>query len=173
MIIAGYWSKRQETLQSSSSQLADFLSALSKRGHPFSKWYPKGLRPRTAEHLTLDSSSLARHLRPNLRDSDRSAILELGHSFSVWNGQDFSLSATLGAWHEKVMNCVVLNLGLRQALALDDCRDILAMLVRAFNPEHGVVTTSSILNNQKRGDQPWLNGLVTYHRGGTEDRTNT
>lgn len=167
MFVGAYWSQRRESMEAASARLASFLKALSEQRADLSKWYRKaGSRDAALRSvLTPDGASIVGELKPSRRDVDRQPIPELGFAFAAWNGAEASLSAQIGAWSPYVRNAVVLNLGSGVRLGEDSSRALLEALVRAFDPDHAVVTSHEHL--AKAGvTNPWEAGLFTYQRGG-------
>lgn len=173
MFVGAYWSQRKESRESASARVATFLAALSNHGAEFSKWYGKGKSRDAAlrSPLALDAASIARELRPNRRDTDRQPIPELGFGFAAWNGAKASFSAHVGIYSRHVRNAVVLSLGDGGSFSDESSRAVLEQMVRAFDPDHAVVTSNAHL--AKAGVlNPWEAGKFTYHRGGDiEDHT--
>ena len=63
-------------------------------------------------------------------------------------------------------NDVVLNLGDDDRLTDNSYRTIMEQMVRAFDPDHAVVTSHEYIG-RAGATMPWEAGLFTYTRGGT------
>lgn len=166
MFIGAYWSQRKESKESAAQRMAAFLEALAGCGEDFACWYSKGRTRATAlrSPIELDAASIAINLKSNRRDTDRQPIPDLGYSLGAWNGRNISLSATIGGWSQHVGNAVVLNLGDERRGEVS-YRPIMEIIVRAFDPDHAVVTNHEYIG-RAGATKPWEGGLFTYHRGG-------
>lgn len=171
MFIGAYWSERRESKESAAERIAAFLEALASCGDAFATWYSKGASRASAlrSPMGLDATSLVSSLKPNRRDADRQPIPDLGYSLGAWNGGDVSFSATIGSWSEHVGNAVVLNLGAEKEIGQDLYQRIMEAVVRAFDPDHAVVTSHEHIS-RVGATRPWEAGLFTYHRGGRIER---
>lgn len=168
MFIGAYWSQRRESKESAAERVEAFLEALAGCGGEFTSWYSKGKSRAAAlrSPIGLDAASIASKLKPNRGDFDRQPIAELGYSLNAWNGANASFSATIGCWSEHVGNAVVLNLGAEEQLSEGTYRTIMEEMVRAFDPDHAVVTSHEYMA-RAGATMPWEAGLFTYTRGGT------
>lgn len=167
MFVGGYWSQREESKESAAARVAGFLAGLSSHGAEFCTWYRKGKGRAAARRvvLGLEPTSISGEFKQNHRDTDRKPIPELGYYFAAWNGEKVSFSAALGGWSPHVRNSVVLCLGGDNDLGEDTYRAILELLVRLFEPEHGVVTSNEYLDRIGVVN-PWDAGMFTYVHGG-------
>jgi hypothetical protein len=171
MFVGAYWGQRKESKESAAERIAAFLEDLAGCGDAFATWYSKATSRAVALRSPMgrDAASLVRNLKPNRRDADRQPIPELGHSLSAWNGGNFSFSATIGSWNEQVGNAVVLNLGAERDLGQDSYQRIIEAAVRAFDPDHAVITSHEQIN-RAGATRPWEVGFFMYHRGGRIER---
>jgi hypothetical protein len=166
MFVGAYWKQRKESREEVAARLVRFLSAAAGQGSLFSKWYLKGRTPSGARTpLSMDSTSIAKHLRVNRRDVGGQEMTELGYRLAVWNGNGVSLEATLGVTSPYVRNSVVLSFEKGQdRLSKKDCRTLIEAAVQAFDPEHAVITTAESLE-RSHATNPWEAGSFTYERG--------
>lgn len=167
MFIGTYWAARAESKQEVAARLAAFLEALTAHGEPLSKWFLKGWSRRTAfVPLPPDPGAIAAQLSVNRTDIGRVVLPQLGFSLGLWNGRDASLSATLGATSLRTSNSVVLDLGSgdREASSASS-KAVLQAMIAAFDPDHGVVTSTQLLSEAGVA-HPWQAGWLTHERGG-------
>lgn len=163
MFVGAYWSQREESREAAGERIVVFLKAIGGHSQEFASWFGKA-RSRSAAFrspLMLDQETVASKLRVNRRDADRKPIPELGFEFSVWNGKDTSFSAAIGAFSRHVDNSAVLDIGGDNELDRETYRALLEEAVRAFEPEHAVVTSHDHLA-QTGAQHPWEAGWFTY-----------
>jgi hypothetical protein len=168
MFVGAYWSQRKESKSSAAYRVASFLKAITGRGTEFETWYSKGKSRAAAlrTYIELEAGAIARNFTPNRKDADRQTIPDLGFRFSAWNGASVSFSATMGSWSKFVHNAVVLDLGEDNQHSEEFYREIIEEMVRAFEPNHAVVTSDEFIGRAD-ANMPWEAGLFTYSRGGT------
>lgn len=167
-VFAGaYWSQREESRTSAAERIASFLNGVAGSGGDLARWYRTAWSIEAAlqVEVRLDAVSIADELEQNRRDLDRAPIPELGYRFDTWNGAGVSFSATIGGWSEHVGNSAVLDLGDEDRGADGHHRTLIEELVRAFDPDHAVITNHDILRRAGTS-APWQAGLFTFHRGG-------
>jgi len=163
MFVGAYWSQREESREAAAARIVAFLKAIGGHSKKFASWFGKA-RSRSAalrSPLMLDPETVASKLRVNHRDADRQPIPELGFEFSVWNGRDTSFSTAIGAFSRHVDNSVVLDIGGDNELGREAYRALLEEVVRAFEPEHAVVTSHEHLA-RTGAKHPWEAGWFTY-----------
>lgn len=166
MFVGAYWSNRKESKKSAAQRIVAFLAAAEACSDDLVAWYCKGQSPAEAlrSPLLRESTSIARMLVQNRRDTDHETISDLGYRFVAWNGAEVSFSATIGCWNRNVRNAVVLNLGIAEHPD-NVYQKLLEAMTRVFDPDHAVVTSNDHLR-AAGATLPWEAGLLTYERGG-------
>lgn len=166
MFAGAYWGPRRESKESAAGRLAGFFRELATRceGRAFAKWdrLAKSRAAGLRAPIETDPASLAMHLKGNYTDFDRKLIEDIGYTFGAWNGGELSILAAIGSWNKLVTNSVVLDFD-TNTVRPDAYRPIMEALVRAFDPENAVITSSELIRDRPR---PWEVGLLTYERGG-------
>ncbi len=167
MFIGAYWSERKEPREDAAKRIAEFLTSITSCSEHFSKWFGTARSKAAALQLPIavDSLSVASKLSVNRRDIDRQSIPDLGYSLAVWNGGDVSFSARVGVYNPYASNVVTLELGDSVALSPDVLKKLLEEMIRAFDPDEGVVTDKKHMR-QMGLSKPWEAGWFTYERGG-------
>jgi hypothetical protein len=173
MFIGAYWNARQESLAQSAERLASALQSLATCDMRLANWFAKGRRKKaaSAEAIEINSDALSSVLKTNNRDSDGTAIAELGFNLGLWNGDDSfpcSFNATCGGYSEFVKNSAVLQLpsdgNVLTSLSKDSLREILLGIVSAFDPDIAVLTSNEYLD-QAGGGAPWeVGGWMVYRQ---------
>src|SRR5687767_8638141 len=110
--IGAYWSARKETRRESALRITKFLEAIGEQPL-FASWYLKARRKAALTPLEISVDAIEMQLKTNNRDTDGSAIQELGFSLNVWNGTDkspASFAVICGAFSNYVKNSAVLSL---------------------------------------------------------------
>ena len=119
----------------------------------------------------IDLDAIVRVLKANNRDTDGSAITELGFNVGLWNGLTSfpcAINVTCGGYSKSVKNSLVVQLP-SDGRALDvlgesSLRQILLGLIAALDPEVAVLTSNDYLN-QMGGGAPWeAGGWIVYRR---------
>ena len=166
MFMGAYWGSRRETREEVALRLAGFLYLLSASDSRLSVWYLKGDSRKTAKQkITADLRGVAVALTGNRRDADNETIPELGLSFAAWNGQDVSLSCTMGACHPLFQNRVVVSQNALPGSGFSEQRrEILSAAVATFRPEHAVVTGHEVMIGAD-ADDPWGAGWLIFQNG--------
>ncbi len=168
MFVGAYWSQREESKESATARVVAFLKVIGERFDEFTTWYSKA-RSRSAalqSPLVLDPTTVASKLKVNGRDTDGQPIPELGFDFSAWNGRNVSFSVSIGAYSQHVGNSAVLDIADDDELSRDVLRELLEEMIRAFEPEHAVITSDEHLA-RSGVTKPWEAGWLTYERGGS------
>lgn len=178
LLVHGSWGPREE----SSQQVAERWLAFARRLRRLEPkllgrwgWAEESLE--NFHELSLDLETLRAHVeeagaqRLDSPPYDRVSV-DLGFSFSVWNGylggMDASLSITAGLYTqvEGLSNVVYLELSVESAEDqrrwLGLAEDALVALVEEWEADCGYVGTDSMLDAQdSTGREPWV-GAVTY-----------
>ncbi len=167
MIVGAYWSQRKESREVAAEHITSLLSTIATYSKELSTWFTKARTKAAAlrSPLTLDNVVVARVLAVNRRDADRQPIPELGFSLALWNGDKASLSATVGSYSPYVLNSIMLKIDDSAALSKESYRILLEMMIRAFVPDHAVVTSNERLA-RAGAKKVWETGWLTYERGG-------
>lgn len=172
MFIGVYWGPRKEGRNECAERICEFFIRLRQLHPVFMAWYSKGRSSKTIKQpLDLSKEQIGRILKTNNRDSDDSAISELGFNIGVWNGEPeraVSFNATSGAYSDIVNNYAVLefdsNWDAAGVLTQNRLRDVLETLVELFDPERGLVTNHDYFNEAGDG-APWTTrGWLVYER---------
>jgi hypothetical protein len=141
------WGPRIETRSAGVSKAVDLIQGL-KRTDPehYAHWYRKGRsRAKALEHEVLPSAeTVESELVVNRRDDeDRSVIVELGHSLSLWNGLNEDAALTLncqfGVTSQYVKNSVILGLPSGYQDDLSKARAVLDLIVGIWTPDEATV----------------------------------
>lgn len=171
-----YWGPRRESIDRCADRFIDCLAGIAKFGDVFAKWYEKGKSSRDARARIIDVQSRESVVRllekgRNRRDIDGSVIADLGFHLGVWNGagrqRAASFSVTCGLYNQNpnLSNAVVLNLpeDLGELADKERCVELLAALVRAWEPEWaGVISTAS--RNSRPFRSPFVDWIVYVNR---------
>jgi hypothetical protein len=165
MFLGAYWSARQAPRNEVAVRMAGFLSDLGQLDDALSIWYPKGSKASTAP-VPLDPAGISEQLTQNRRDSDGRPLLDLGWRIALWNGSHASFTALAGALSPRVVNSVILDLGLQQRLPLGEQENIIRSMVQRFEPDRAVATSSELLR-ASGADRPWEAAWLSYERGGS------
>jgi hypothetical protein len=168
LFIGGYWPSRRETKEQCAHRAADFLTLI--KTHPeMAQWFPKGKTAKLSTKAPVPVTPLGvlPFLKTNNRDTDGSAISELGFDLNLWNGSSISLSISCGSFSPVVGNYVVLNLpaadevGAEKLAAL---RPLLEAIVTVWEPDHAVLTSPQLIT-KNGGGMPWeTRGWLEYHK---------
>lgn len=145
--ISAGWGPRRETLSRCAERLCRFLTALSKEGKLFSKWYRTINRKNEAKREVdfRNIEELSRILKPHTGDPRH----ELGYIGGLWNGDWLGVGLTVVCGqcttHPGLGNDVVVDLprNLGKLKNPKKLADTLATIVRAWEPEDGGVISSS------------------------------
>lgn len=173
LFIGAYWSSREENRRECAERVLRFLNSIKM--HPdLTHWFWKlKSRKEAAVPLELSIAGIEEGLKTNNRDSNGTAIRELGFSMGAWNGNDAkpaSLGITCGASSNFVKNSVVLDLPPQppptEAQSFEVLRVLLEKTIIAWDPDDAVVTSTDFLD-RRGGGMPWIvGGWISYHRGG-------
>lgn len=175
--IGAYWSSRKESRDECAQRAASFLQSLGDQ--PLLRnWHPKTKTRRDPppQSLPLLPQELSKRFTTNNRDSDRTPILELGYSFSAWNGNHAmpaSFAMTCGCYSRRVKNCATLALpgiASADADAIEEFGHLLELLVKAWEPDFGVATTMQTFAKPLVSVET-VKGWFVYHTGGSVRRT--
>jgi hypothetical protein len=169
MVVGAYWSEREESREAAAARIFDFLKAIAGQSGEFTTWYSKA-RSRAAalrSPIPIDEATIAKKLGVH-RDSHRRLMPDLGFDFNAWDGKHATFSASVGIYTPYVSNAVVLRIDDSYddsyALSGEVYRALLEEMVRAFDPEHAVVTTHEY-RERMGATKPWEAGWFTYARG--------
>jgi len=170
--IGAYWPARKESRRECAERITRFL--LSIQDHAaFARWIPKTRsRKSVSVPLEITVDAIEQRLKTNNRDTDGTAIQELGFNLSIWNGSDeasASFSVTCGAFSNFVKNSAVLYLPPQpspiDAASRTVLRSFLEKSVAAWDPEDAVATSNEFMT-RKGGGMPWVaGGWFVYRRG--------
>lgn len=161
LFVGVYWSERRESREAVAVRVARFLALVAQCEAIFARWFLKA-RTKSAGGIPVipDANEVATKLKVNRRDVGGDVISELGFSLGLWNGRTASLSATVGACSPHVRNSVVLAFDERAQIDKQVLRKVLCAAIEAFEPDHGVVTSSKLLTSAGSVD-PWETGWLT------------
>lgn len=163
LFVGAYWPAREETRAQVAARIVRFLSAIGRESDVLARWYSTSAsKPVAHARIAVDLEAIARRLRINRRDAAGEPIPELGFALAAWNGDSVSLCGTFGSYSPWLWNAVVLSPDVELT---DACwKALLDAAVRAFEPEHAVVTSVDWLD-QAGVMHPWEAGWFTYQRG--------
>lgn len=145
LLVAGYWSQRKASRSECAARLSEFMRRIASENSLLADWYKQGRSPKQAlaHRIALDAATLEPLLRTNNRDTDKSPILELGWSFSAWNGnldQSASVMVHCGCYSQRVGNSVVLHVPRQPVEQLPTLPEALAgILIEVWEPESAVL----------------------------------
>lgn len=169
MFIGAYWNARKESQSECAGRILEALKMLSQVHKELSKWYLKGRSKKTAsKKVGTSPEEVEAILGTNNRDSDGSAISELGFSAGMWNASDkfpCSFNVTCGGHSHFVKNSVVLQLPEgSDVLSGKEIRKILEGMIAIFDPENALVTSHQFIDHVG-GGSPWeAGGWLVYKR---------
>jgi hypothetical protein len=165
MLMGAYWPARRESCEQAAERFSRFLAVLSQTDPAFSRWFLKAKRKSEATApLLADPAEIASRLTVNRRDTDKVVMPELGFGIAAWNGDEYSLSAKLGAYSPRILNSVVISGGDHGTISQHAWREAFEAAIQHFDPEHAVVTTHELLD-RANAVHPWEVGWLTYQRG--------
>jgi hypothetical protein len=166
LFVGVYWSERPESREVVAVRIANFLAVIARYGDVLAKWFLKARSKRAAfAPIEIEPGSIAAALKVNRRDVGGEVVPELGFSLGLWNGRTASLSLTAGAFSPYVRNSVVLAFEDGEWANRDLLRKVLSAAIEAFDPDHGVVTSSEKLA-RVQVEHAWQAGWLTYARDG-------
>lgn len=169
MFIGAYWDTRKESQSECAGRISEALNLFSQVHPELSKWYLKGRSKKAAsKEVGTSPEDVEAILRTNNRDSDGSAISELGFNAGMWNGSDqfpCSFDVTCGGYSDFVKNSVVLQLPAGSDVLSDaEIRKVLEGMIAAFDPENALVTSHQFIDHVG-GGAPWeAGGWLVYKR---------
>lgn len=167
--IGAYWASRRETKERCAQRVAAFFGRIQSRPG-LGEWFTKGKSAKAAAKSPIPSNTegVLPFLKTNNRDTDGSAIAELGFNLNLWNGSSISLAVTCGAFSPAIRNSVVLNLPETTELGAQDIasmRSLLEVFVDVWDPDQAVVTSPQLIA-AKGGGMPWqTKGWLNYVKG--------
>jgi len=166
--IGAYWGIRKEPKEKCAHRVAELFERL--RSTPdFAQWFTKGKSVKAAAKIPipLTAEGIVHCLKSNNRDTDGSAIAELGFNLNLWNCGSSSISITCGAFSSVVRNSVVLNLPMAHELKVDDhkrMRTQMDIIIEVWDPDQAVITSFQLMS-EKEGGMPWLTkGWFNYSK---------
>lgn len=175
LYIGAYWGSRPESAEECASRMSSCLRSFAGRSPVLARWKPKGRsRSEALAAMEVPQSRLVEVFEGgvNRRDSDGSAIPELGYSWSAWNGDTkvpVSVSVTCGAWTAAVgvSNFFVLDLpgpadGPADLYEREGVESLLAGVVQAWAPDWAVVTSHGLREACEREPAQPVVGWLTY-----------
>jgi hypothetical protein len=168
LFIGAYWPSRRETKEQCARRVADFLARIESRPDT-SQWFPKGKSAKSSTRVPVPATfdGVLPFIKTNNRDTDGSAIAELGFNLSLWNGGSVALSITCGAFAPAIRNSVVLNLHPAAELAAENLaslRELLEAIVAVWEPDNAVLTSPQLIA-QNGGGMPWqTRGWLNYRK---------
>ena len=173
MFVGAYWGIRRESRDECTLRISKALTAIAKHDSALASWYRKGRTKSAALKNKVDVTvdGIGGLLETNNRDTNGSAIAELGFSIGLWNGSGVlpvSFSVTCGAYSEFVKNSALLQLsaeaGTDAFLCSERMRELFTDFIAAFDPDTAVVTSHEYIDHAG-GGAPWeAGGWLVYER---------
>ncbi len=156
--VGAYWTSRRETKERCARRVAEFFGRIQMIPD-LACWFTKGGSTKVAIRLPVPANAegILPFLKTNNRDTDGSAIAELGFSLNLWNGRSTSLSVTCGAFSPVIRNAIVLNLPTAaevEAKDLMDMRSLLEAVIDIWEPDQAVATSFQLMAD-RGGGMPW------------------
>lgn len=163
LYIGAYWGPRKESSEQCADRLATCLKELASVSDVFSSWFEKGRSRRDALTHPIQQDGILALVKSgsNKRDSDKSAIEDLGFRVGLWNGaseeHSVSLSVTCGSYSQVagLGNSVVLNFpeNLGTLTKREQASEVLASIARAWEPQW-----AGIISRASRNARPFTPG---------------
>jgi hypothetical protein len=164
MFLGAYWSPRSCSREAAAAQITDFLRRLAENTPQLSNWFAKKPNRGAPDGAPLTEAGIRQMLHVNRRDTDDSAIPDLGFNLGLWNGERVSLRMTLGAANPNVSNCVVITETGDSRIADSEWKTAVSLVIEVFDPEHAVVAHPSV-QRQHNVRHPWDAGWLVYEKG--------
>jgi len=139
-----YWRVRPESREEVAEKLAIFLNKLAVLDDSFFSWFAvaKKKKNRIPLPTPFDKNSIAPMLKTSKTYFEKTPILDLGFSVTVWAGgkQNFRyLSANCGVYTKSVVNSVGIYFTGPEFPSMELMRDIHGLMREVFQPEAGVI----------------------------------
>jgi len=170
--IGAYWGERAESRSQCAERYAKLLELLQNDPH-LSRWFFLGGSARKPpKPVPTDSRQLEAHLETHNRDTDKTPIVELGFSLTIWNGKEDETCARLavscGGFGYPTRNTAILDMPeckYPPSAHLEDYRTVLQSIIDCYDPDKAVV--SSLPRMKKYTPETWsYNGYLNYKKGG-------
>jgi len=166
LFLGAYWKGRGESRRQAAARISAFLCATGAIDLSLSCWFQKGSRKASAfKPAALSSQGIEPLLKSNNRDITGDAIADLGYNIGLWNGENASFSATVGATSPYIENSIVLSFQGDSPCDSSTWRKLMEQVIEAFAPDSAVVTSHEYI--ARHGDQSpdEAGGWFTYRRG--------
>lgn len=166
--VGAYWPSRRETKEQCALHVADFFARIEKHSD-LSQWFTEGKSAKTSTKapVPVNAEAILPFLKTNNRDTDGSAIAELGFNLNLWNGSSVSLSITCGAFASSIRNSVLINLPSAAEVREEDLRlmrSLLEAIIDVWTPSSAVATSPQLMAENGRG-MPWqTRGWYNYSK---------
>jgi hypothetical protein len=165
--VGAYWASRKEAKEKCAQRVVDFFERI-RENSALAEWFPKGRSAKTTKSpVPSNAKGILPFLKTNNRDTNGSAIAELGFSLNLWNGSSSSLSITCGAFSPAIRNSVVVSLPPLAEIKsgdLENMRLVFEATIDVWDPDQAVVTSSQLMS-QKGGGMPWqTKGWFNYSK---------
>jgi hypothetical protein len=175
--LGAYWGPRREPADECAQRLSATLVRLRERDGLLGEWFTKSARrdDGAVRVEPADVETLTRLLVAgvNRRDSDRTAIEELGFSAGLWNGDrdvPIGLTASCGVWSASrgIMNSFVLDLpppSVERAThlyELDTAVALMRAVVEPWWPDWATLTSYGLADALDSSPREPAIGWITY-----------
>ena len=174
--IAAFWGKRKETPSECGQRAAGFFKNLATLDPVFSHWYEQGYSITEAleRRVAFEPEALEKlFLAGQARDDDGNLMEGLGSLIMLWNGIDRGEGAMVtidcGTYDTttSLLNRCLLKLPYEgpaadRILQPDPMAEILATVVRHWEPDWAAVTTGQMREMQDRSASEPIVGWLTY-----------
>jgi hypothetical protein len=158
MYAGGFWLARGESIDACAERLATFLEGLATCDPSLAAWYePVGTKRIEPPRIDASDSQFLRNLLDRHRRQDARNVVaeELGFKLDLWNGapdddDQIGIGITCGASSAQLCNSVIIDFpdDLGPFADADKMSQVLAVLVRAWNPDWAQVACESAPNLQ-------------------------
>ena len=167
-IFGAYWGSRAETLSEIVDKTSYTLTALREADGQFANYYRGGMGRKKAleQEVLLDEDSIRKLCLTMTKrgELDANGFAKMGFLFGVWTGQkdDESSAVSFTAGHafetSNLSNCCVINLPAEgpartRLLQPEISRKILEIMVRTWNPDYAVLTSSFLRERLNVGNE--------------------
>jgi hypothetical protein len=138
--VAAFWGDRPATRSEVADGLARFMGSLEAVDPVLTAWRRKAGSRKAAEAGAIidhQPDSLAPLLSTQMKCEGNQVMTELGYSFSAWNGDDASISCTVGlhASNPGLRNSVVLGAPSRWSMTSPELSAVRDLLLAVWDPD--------------------------------------
>lgn len=160
--VGAYWGVREERREACAERIAAFLLSVSTLDVALAQWSKQTASRRKAQTaISADQQSIQSLLSTNKTDIGKTTIPELGFSFSAENRDKVWLQATVGAFHPRISNAVVVTFSMEKTPPrLELLQGLVHSAVNAFDPDHAAAFSRDVFRGVQ--GQPLLQRPAVY-----------